>query len=90
MCGPGKYYGKNKMYRNVACQEYYGQWGCVQCPGNKVKSVSGNKQSLCVECNRTSMPGSDQASCSKYIGCILEGDRMMIILTDRDADLNIW
>ena len=53
VCGPGQYYGQIGP-TNGYCRAFYGRTrACVQCPGNKVKSVSGNSQSLCVDCDGT-------------------------------------
>ena len=67
VCGPGKYYGQIEPTNNY-CRAFYGKTrACVQCPGNKVKSVSGNSQSLCVGCDGTiTVPNSDRSGCSKY------------------------
>ena len=42
---------------------------CVQCPGNKVKTVLGNSESLCVDndCDGTkTVPNSDRSGCGEY------------------------
>ena len=53
-----------------------------------MKTVYGNSNSLCVDCDGTSVPNSDQVSCSKCAG-ISWSDEMITILTDPDADLDI-
>ena len=66
VCGPGQYYGQIGP-TNVYCRVFYGKTqACVQCPGNKVKPVSGNSQSLCVDCDgTTTVAKSDRTGCGK-------------------------
>ena len=67
VCGPGMYFGQIPATRNVHlayCPQ--GIEACVPCPGNKLKTVLGNEQSLCVDCDQeNTVPNSDQTGCGK-------------------------
>ena len=70
VCGPGKYYGQIAP-TNVYCRAFYKKTrACVPCPDNKVKLVSGNSKSLCIDaaqaCDGTiTVVNSDRSECSK-------------------------
>ena len=64
------YYGRVEEISTQApgayCHE--GIRACLQCPGNKVKTVSGNSESLCVDndCDGTkTVLNSDRSGCGK-------------------------
>ena len=68
MCGQGQYYGQISA-RNHYCKRYYQKaWGCKRCPGNKVKTDSGNLQSLCVDAcdGKKNVPKGDRTGCGKW------------------------
>ena len=64
VCGPGKYKvgipdkecGVNGRKRDK----------CVLCSGNKIKTVTGDEASLCVECPPGLESNSDHTACGKY------------------------
>ena len=62
VCSPGNYYGELDR-GNAYCDRIK---ACVPCPENKVKTVSGNSLSLCVNCDgANTVPNSDRTGCGK-------------------------
>ena len=69
VCGPGKYYGDTATTWSL-CRILFNhpRRGCLPCPGNKVKAVTGNSLSLCLDaCDMTTnVPNSDRSGCGEF------------------------
>ena len=63
-CGPGTYKGKKTAPNNYCSNEVD---ACLQCPGNEIKSVSGDSSSLCEDvCDgTTNVPNAARTACGE-------------------------